>query len=227
MLPIFFGLCSFAEAQTGPPPLTNAGALAALNKAMPVEEYQVVTGKAVEFVRPALGRPLDTARQENEEEFARYEALAQADLITIQNARDLSQAFGGWEQSFALTQRGVRRLADVELTATGAAIVHPFFGAFVFTIGRNRFQKVVSNEPFSALGDAYRVIQGTLAFIPEPQFKNVWQTEQKFRTLLKYDPFTSEWVFDYSFFGYDTASIDSPFPTDSVPQQLMRLRGAK
>ena len=162
-----------------------------------------------------------------------YQAAATMKLIRLEQERDLSASFTGWNDWFALTQAGVQRVATVTLLPGGekVATVHPIKGSsrqFVtFVVGTYDIERVISIEPLEINGERYSQVIGTHILALEPEWRGVWAKsgnadyrERRFRALLKHDPIESKWRLQAS----DIGPRETDFPTAMVPRAIGGLR---
>ena len=223
-----FLLCLVACSSDGPSNLRDGTAKSVLQEAWK-EELRVFKLGSIQFRRGNSSGP----GYDMLSSYPRYRALANKGLLKLENDRDLSGNFTGWNDFFALTQSGVQRTSTVVLTPEGAKIgtVHQVAnteGKFVtFIFGGYRIEKIVSNEAVDMNGDKYRVVLGTHVFEVRPEFLDVMTQageptfrDRRFRALLKYDAFDSKWKLQIS----DVGPRDVDFQSQNVPTRLAQLR---
>lgn len=210
----------------GPTRLRDGTARAQLQKMIGMEKATVFLGE-VRFYR--AGVP-------NMPMYRLTAALAKKGLLRIDNDRDLSGKFTGWDDFLALTQSGVQRVASVALTPEGAKLgtLERVEGAdktiseyVTFVLGRATVENVVSNESVEVADGKYRVVMATYSFDLLPEFREVYTQsgfqyyrDSRIRALLKWDPFKSEWESQ----GYDIGPRDGDFTSEYVPTTLAKLR---
>jgi hypothetical protein len=167
-----------------------------------------------------------------------YRAFSDQGLIILNQERDLSAGFSGWNDWLKLTQAGVQRTAWVTLTVEGSKRGQsmPFLdtGRYVayFDIIQYRLGDVLSNELHEINGEAYRVVVGihslewigvgTVPSIREALIKDGYAgyLDGRHRVLIKYDPIASRWRLLRS----DRGPKELDFQTDNVPTALSELR---
>jgi len=211
----------------GPTRLRDGTARAQLQKLIGTELEAIVFLGEVRFYRE--GMP-------NMSMYKLTAALAKKGLVRLDNDRDLSGKFTGWDDFLALTQTGVQRVASVALTPEGAKLgtLERVEGAdktiseyVTFALGRATVESVVSNESVEVADVKYRVIMGTYSYELLPDFRE-WYTQSdvpdfrdsRIRALLKWDPFKSEWEYQTS----DSGPRDGDFTSETVPRTLAKLR---
>lgn len=207
----------------GPNSLRDSSAMAVLQEDAWSRDIRAFKLGAVQFRRGDPDGP----------PYAMYRELAERGLLHLENERDLSAGFTGWNDFFALTQAGVQRTATVSLTPEGKRIgSHQNAGSanehVTFLFSRNEVEKVVSNEGLDINGDKYRVIQGTYNLEPTSDlFIAVMESfgvdmsrERRFRALLKYDVFDTKWKLQVS----DDGLREGDFWSQRVPSALAELR---
>ena len=162
-----------------------------------------------------------------------YDAFAKNGLLKLENERQLTGEFSGWNDFLASTQFGISRVATFSLTDLGAKRSH--VGSeenrrreVTFSIGHIQIKKIVSNEPIDVSGDKYRIVMGTVQADISKEMKDAWMAagqpadgQQRFRALLKYDPFDATWQLQ----SLDMGNANAPFSSERVPSSLARLRG--
>lgn len=224
-----FALCMAACSSDGPSNLRDGTAASILQAAWNKNDGQLILLGSIQFRRGNSSGPgFDMFSK-----YPVYRALASKGLLKLENERDLSGNFTGWNDFFALTQAGVQRTATVVLTPEGAQLgtVQPVgntgekFVTFVY--GGYQIEKIVSNEAVDVNGEKYRVVMGTHVFEPKPQFLDAMAAsgeptfrDRRFRALLKYDVFESKWKQQI----VDVGARESDFQTQNVPTTLAQLR---
>jgi hypothetical protein len=162
-----------------------------------------------------------------------YQTLASKGLLTLSDERNLTGAFTGWQDFYALTQKGVQRTATIALTpegtktgstSTSGAKKCPLVS---FETGTYRIEKIVSNQPLEINGDKYQIVMGTHTFEMKQEFADVLAAsgettdrDRRFRALIKYDPFDTKWKLQMA----DVGRRDLEFPSDIVPRVVAGLR---
>lgn len=224
---VMFAASLAACSSDGPDSLRDSSAAAVLQEAWKEDVWLFNLGP-IQFRRGDSSGPGYTMYSR----YPWYRVMAEKGLIKLETERDLSGGFSGWNDFFALTQAGVQRTATVVLTSEGAKIgslQNAGTGSeFVtFVVGGYQIEGVVSNEALDINGDKYRVIQGTHAFDPKPDFIGVMEDlgqdtsrDRRFRALLKYDVFGSKWKLQIA----DVGRRDVDFQSQLVPSTLAQLR---
>ncbi len=170
-------------------------------------EFAMSSGN-VRFMGGITGhKPNYSKGEDDASEFPLYRAFAAMGYIAIIDERDLSRGRGGWDDFFELSQKGVRRTAQVAITdlgrQNGEVVKRGEIEKLLVRVGTSKVETIVSDDPFEFGVDKYRVVQGTHTYdIPNdlaaayaearPQSADLGR-ERRFKVLLKYDPFEKKW----------------------------------
>lgn len=157
-----------------------------------------------------------------------YKAVEKMGLVKIENDRDLTGQFSGWNDFMALTQKGVQRLATISLTTEGQRTGNVRDHFVTFVGGSYVVENIVSNEAVESTGEKYRVVSATYRLDLKPEWREAWVAEghgdypdRRIRILLQYDQFAAKWGPTTIF---DRGPRELGFSSEAVPRALARLR---
>ena len=145
--------------------------------------------------------------------------------------KDLTQRYSGWEDFFKLTQSGVLMEVSVKPGpgATGVGEVgtdHPDFPEVPCLKSLRetyRVETIIENVGVEHPVERFRLVSGLHVAEPGPLFRTIAEVKEsdpdiapstrKFRALMKFDPFSSEWRLH----AFDIAARDAEFSSRNVP----------
>lgn len=229
LLVVLLPLGSFAACSSDSPTnLTDGTAAAVLQEAWK-EEVKLFLLGPIQFRRGNSSGPGYAMLSD----YPLYRSVTEKGLLRLDDERDLSGSFTGWNDFFALTQSGVQRTATVALTDQGAKLgsvrkVGDTEREFVtFVVGTYRIDKIVSNEAVDLNGEKFRVVLGTHFFDVKTEYGDALAAakvptyrDRRFRALLKYDAFESKWKLRVA----DVGPREVDFQSQNVPTTLAQLR---
>src|SRR5690606_17062198 len=94
-----------------------------------------------------------------------YRGIESLGFLTVEDERDLSRNFSGWDDWHRLTQAGIIRTARIALTSTGRERYDPVeaFGRGVIEVayGTGAITRIVSIDSLVGTATRFLVVQGT------------------------------------------------------------------
>jgi len=224
-VPVFalaWGGCS------APGSLSNREAGAVIERLWNNADVGLVLGH-VTFVSagPDTSKGRDSVR-----EWPVYEAFARNGVLTVQNVRDLTGQFTGWNDFLALTQGDVRKTATVAATEHGKSKgtikrVGDFDELWI-KVASTKVESIAANDEDVVGTDKYRVVVGTHTYSVPDEMSAAFETargwdhvpERRFKVLLKFDPIDKDWKMVTA----DIGKRSEDFHTNQVSQMLQSLK---
>jgi hypothetical protein len=161
-----------------------------------------------------------------------YKAWEEVGLIKINLVKDLTARFSGWDDWNKQFLDGVQSVVRIEPTDKGLPMKKEEEGELppYLQIPRGDFvvDEIIKKAPLRLGVDDYEVVWGThtVNYTPEAlsyyeKFEVEMKKDRKFKALLRFDPFKSDWKVIVE----DIADLDQEFPTDNI-NDLLRKWGA-
>jgi hypothetical protein len=235
-LPILAILTTLSACKTDPLALSDRNAEKVIERTFSESSVAIPLGRLTS-VGDLIGsrQPDRTKGEVSQDEFRDLRVWEQIGVIKVSEIQALSKGFSGWNDFFALSQRGVQtrfiaaegpKASRVRCSDDQRKKYSKDWGQISLLCvptGRITVERIGQNEVHSIGTDHYRAIMGTYIATPSPIMSEFHEKsgqktirEGKFVVALKHDPFSGEWNFVTADFTYR----DSEFQTNAVKTLL-------